>query len=206
MIDAAAIERKVGGSGLPISTSLGVLRLNGLTAYFALLEIGQPKAGETAVVSTAVGAVGSCVGQIARIKGCRTVGIAGGLDKIRVCREEFRYDSAVDYRADDFESALNTACPQGVDVFFDNTAGPISDSISSPDRRLPLMKDQTPCGRVVGAWAETVTYIMRSQAPCRSRCWPGWPTYERIVTTVRPDISRHSTYHNIYYLHLILAV
>src|SRR5439155_15379408 len=114
VVDAAAIEREVGGSGLPISTSLGVLGLNGLTAYFALLEIGQPKAGETAVVSTAAGAVGSCVGQIAKIKGCRTVGIAGGPDKVRVCREEFRYDSAVDYRADDFESALDAACPEGV--------------------------------------------------------------------------------------------
>jgi NADPH-dependent curcumin reductase CurA len=81
VVDAAAIEREVGGSGLPISTSLGVLGLNGLTAYFALLEIGQPKAGETAVVSTAAGAVGSCVGQIAKIKGCRTVGIAAGLTR-----------------------------------------------------------------------------------------------------------------------------
>jgi len=114
VVDPEAIERKVGGSGLPISTSLGILGLNGLTAYFALLEIGQPKAGETAVVSTAAGAVGSCVGQIAKIKGCRTVGIAGGPDKVRVCREEFRYDSAVDYRADDFESALDAACPEGV--------------------------------------------------------------------------------------------
>ena len=129
VVDAGAIERKVGGSGLPISTSLGVLGLNGLTAYFALLEVGQPKAGETVVVSTAAGAVGSCVGQIAKIKGCRTVGIAGGPDKVRLCREEFRYDSAVDYRADDFESALDAACPEGVDVYFDNTAGPISDSV-----------------------------------------------------------------------------
>jgi NADPH-dependent curcumin reductase CurA len=96
VVDAAAIERKVGGSGVPVSTSLGVLGLNGLTAYFALLEIGQPKAGETVVVSTAAGAVGSCVGQIAKIKGCRTVGIAGGPDKVRICREDFRYDSAVD--------------------------------------------------------------------------------------------------------------
>ena len=88
-VDAEAIEREVDGSGLPISTSLGVLGLNGLTAYFALLEIGQPKAGETAVVSTAAGAVGSCVGQIAKIKGCRTVGIAGGPDKVRVCRKDF---------------------------------------------------------------------------------------------------------------------
>jgi NADPH:quinone reductase-like Zn-dependent oxidoreductase len=122
VVDAEAIERKVGDSGLPISTSLGVLGLNGLTAYFALLDIGQPKAGETVVVSTAAGAVGSCVGQIAKIKGCRTVGIAGGSDKARMCREDFRYDAAVDYKADDLEEALDAACPEGVDVYFDNTA------------------------------------------------------------------------------------
>ena len=150
VVDAEAIEREVGGSGLPISTSLGVLGLNGLTAYFALLEIGQPKAGETAVVSTAAGAVGSCVGQIAKIKGCRTVGIAGGPDKVRVCREEFGYDSAVDYRAADFESALDAACPEGVDVYFDNTAGPISDSVM---RRLNVGARVVICGTAsIASW------------------------------------------------------
>ncbi len=143
VVDAEAIERKVGSSGLPISTSLGVAGLNGLTAYFALLEIGQPKEGETVVVSTAAGAVGSCVGQIAKIKGCRAVGIAGGPDKVRACREEFRYDSAVDYRANDFESALDTACPAGVDVYFDNTAGPISDAVM---RRLTVGARVVICG------------------------------------------------------------
>jgi NADPH-dependent curcumin reductase CurA len=128
-VDGKAIQRKVVRTGLPISTSLGVLGLNGLTAYFALLEIGQPKPGDTVVVSTAAGAVGSCVGQIAKIKGCRSVGIAGGPDKVRMCREEFRYDSAVDYKAEDFEPALAAACPEGVDVYFDNTAGTISDSV-----------------------------------------------------------------------------
>jgi NADPH-dependent curcumin reductase CurA len=102
VVDAKAIWWKVGGSGLPISTSLGVLGVNGLTAYFALLDIGQPKAGETVVVSTAAGAVGSRAGQLAKIEGCRTVGIAGGPDKVRMCCEDFRYDSAVDYKADDF--------------------------------------------------------------------------------------------------------
>jgi hypothetical protein len=129
VVDAEAIQRKFDGSGLPISTSLGVLGLNGLTAYLALLDIGQPEAGQTVVVSTAAGAVGSCVGQIAKIKGCRTVGIAGGPEKVRMCTEAFRYDAAVDYKADDFESALDAACPGGVDVYFDNTAGPISDSV-----------------------------------------------------------------------------
>ena len=128
-VDGKAIQRKVVRTGLPISTSLGVLGLNGLTAYFALLEIGQPKPGDTVVVSTAAGAVGSCVGQIAKIKGCRSVGIAGGPDKVRMCREEFRYDSAVDYKAEDFEPSLAAACPEGVDVYFDNTAGTISDSV-----------------------------------------------------------------------------
>lgn len=129
VVDAGAIQRKVPATGLPISTSLGVLGLNGLTAYFALLDVGQPKAGETVVVSTAAGAVGSCAGQIAKIKGCRTVGIAGGPEKTRLCREEFRYDAAIDYKAGGLEPALAAACPEGVDVYYDNTAGAISDTV-----------------------------------------------------------------------------
>ena len=129
VVDASAIQRKVPANGLPISTSLGVLGLNGLTAYFALLDVGQPKAEETVVVSTAAGAVGSCVGQIAKIKGCRTVGIAGGPEKTRLCRDEFGYDAAIDYKAGGMESALATACPDGIDVYFDNTAGAISDTV-----------------------------------------------------------------------------
>ena len=128
-VEAKVIWWKITETDLPISTSLGILGINGLTAYFGLLEIGQPKAGETVVVSTAAGAVGSCVGQIAKIKGCRTVGIAGGSEKVRICRDEFRYDAAIDYKAGDFESALATACPEGVDVYYDNTAGRISDEV-----------------------------------------------------------------------------
>lgn len=128
-VEGNAIQRKIDRTELPISTALGVLGLNGLTAYFAFLEIGQPKPGESVVVSTAAGAVGSCVGQIAKIKGCRSVGIAGGPDKVRMCREDFRYDAAVDYKARDFEAALAAACPGGVDVYFDNTAGRISDAV-----------------------------------------------------------------------------
>jgi NADPH-dependent curcumin reductase CurA len=150
VVDAKAIERKVGGSGLPISASLGVLGLNGLTAYFALLDIGQPKAGETVAVSTAAGAVGSCAGQIAKIKGCRTVGIAGGPDKVRICREDFRYDCAVDYKAGDLESSLDAACPEGVDVYFDNTAGPVSDSIM---QRLNVGARVVICGTAsIASW------------------------------------------------------
>ena len=150
VVDAGAIERKVDGSGVPLSTSLGVLGLNGLTAYFALLDVGQPQAGETVIVSTAAGAVGSCVGQIAKIKGCRTVGIAGGPDKVRICGEEFGYDAAADYKADDFESALDAACPDGVDIYFDNTAGPVSDSVM---RRLKVGARVVICGTAsIASW------------------------------------------------------
>jgi NADPH-dependent curcumin reductase CurA len=128
-VDAKEVQRKITDKDLPLSTSLGILGLNGLTAYFGLMEVGQPKAGETVVVSTAAGSVGSCVGQIAKIKGCRTVGIAGGPQKVRFCLVEFRYDAAIDYKAADLDSALAAACPDGVDIYFDNTAGAISDAV-----------------------------------------------------------------------------
>lgn len=128
-VQPQAIQRKLPASGLPISTSLGVLGLNGLTAYFGLLDIGRPQAGQTVVVSTAAGAVGSCVGQIAKIKGCRAVGIAGGATKVQLCTEAFGYDVAIDYKADALDRALAAACPRGVDIYFDNTAGPISDAV-----------------------------------------------------------------------------
>src|SRR6266702_1043367 len=93
------VMRKVLDDDLPLSLSLGVLGLNGLTAYFGLLDVCRPKAGETVVVSTAAGGVGSAVGQIANIKGCRTIGFAGGAEKVRQCVEDFGYDHAIDYKA-----------------------------------------------------------------------------------------------------------
>lgn len=128
-VEAAAIQRKVPDNGLPISTALGVLGINGLTAYFGLFDLSQPSPGDTVVVSTAAGAVGSCVGQLAKLHGCRTVGITGGPEKVGLCREVFQYDEAIDYRTDDFEAALALACPDGVDIYFDNTSGPISDAV-----------------------------------------------------------------------------
>src|SRR5437870_6517761 len=101
--DAKAIRRKVREPDLPLSLSLGVLGLNGATAYFALTEIGEPRPGDTVVVSTAAGAVGSAVGQIAKLAGCRTVGIAGGAQKTALCRDEFGYDAAIDYKSATFE-------------------------------------------------------------------------------------------------------
>jgi len=127
-VDATVISHKIDPQGPPLSTSLGVLGLNGLTAYFGLSDIGQPQAGETVVVSTAAGSVGSAVGQIAKIAGCRTVGIAGGPEKVQQCLEVFGYDACIDYKAPNIEQALKDACPNGVDVYFDNTAGSISDA------------------------------------------------------------------------------
>ena len=128
-VDVSAIQRKIPECDLPLSTSLGVLGLNGITAYFGLLDVGQPASGETVVVSTAAGSVGSCVGQIAKMNGCRAVGIAGGDAKTRLCVEQFGFDAAIDYKAGDLDAALTRTCPDGVDVYFDNTAGAITDGV-----------------------------------------------------------------------------
>ncbi len=129
VVNAAQIGRRIDDRDLPLSTALGVLGINGAAAHYGLLQVGQPRAGETVVVSTAAGAVGSCAGQIAKLKGCRTVGITGGETKVRLCRETFGFDAAVDYKAADFAAQLAAACPNGVDVYFDNTAGSISDAV-----------------------------------------------------------------------------
>lgn len=129
--DGANITRKVKETDLPLSLSLGLLGLNGVTAYFGLLEAGEPRPGDTVVVSTAAGAVGSAVGQIAKIMGCRTVGLTGGPDKVALCKDAFGYDAAIDYKAGNVADALKNACPRGVDVYFDNTAGAISDTVMS---------------------------------------------------------------------------
>jgi len=129
VVEGAAIQRRVDEVDLPLSTALGVMGINGVTAHYGLLELGQPKAGETVVVSTAAGSVGSCVGQIAKLRGCRTVGLAGGETKRRLCMERFGYDVALDYKAQNFAEQLAQACATGVDVYYDNTAGPISDAV-----------------------------------------------------------------------------
>jgi hypothetical protein len=109
----------------PLSHLLSVYGVAGLTAYFGLLECGQPKAGETVVVSAAAGSVGTLVGQIARIKGCRVVGIAGGAAKCALLVDELGFDAAVDYKAEGLRRALKAACPDGIDVYFDNVGGDV---------------------------------------------------------------------------------
>jgi len=110
---------------VPMSASLGVLGMPGMTAFVGLLDIGQPRAGETVVVSAASGAVGSVVGQLARIKGCRAVGVAGSPDKCRYVVNELGFDACVNYKEDDFRESLKAACPDGVDVYFENVGGAV---------------------------------------------------------------------------------
>lgn len=130
-----ATVRKIDPSGAPVSTALGVLGMPGFTAYAGLLTIGQPKSGETVVVAAASGAVGSAVGQIAKIKGARAVGIAGGADKCAFLRDELGFDAVVDHRAPDFAAQLEAACPQGIDVYFENVGGHVWDAV------FPLLND-----------------------------------------------------------------
>ena len=131
----------------PPSRFLGILGMPGMTAYAGLLEIGRPKAGETVAVAAATGPVGSLVGQIARLKGARAVGIAGGPEKCAYLTETLGFDAAVDHRADDFPEALARACPDGIDVYFENVGGAVFDAV------LPLLNDfaRVPvCGLVSG--------------------------------------------------------
>jgi NADPH-dependent curcumin reductase len=122
--------RKIDPSLAPISTANGVLGMPGMTAYFGLFEVGQPKAGETVVVSAASGAVGQVVGQLAKIAGCRAIGIAGGPKKCAFVKEILGLDECVDYKAaKDLSAAIKTACPNGVDVHFDNVGGAVSDAV-----------------------------------------------------------------------------
>jgi len=127
--DGSNVQGRFTNTDLPSSLALGILGLNGVTAYFGLLDICEPKEGDTVVVSTAAGAVGSAVGQIAKLKGCRTVGITGSDEKVDLCKESFGYDAAINYRTGDLGEALKQACPDGVDCYFDNTCGPISDTV-----------------------------------------------------------------------------
>jgi NADPH-dependent curcumin reductase len=143
------------------------LGINGVTAHLALTRVGAPKAGETVLVSTASGAVGSAVGQIAKILGCRTVGIAGGMNKVKLCLADFGYDAAFDYRSDDLDAGITTACPDGVNIYYDNISGPISDIVH---RHLALRARIVICGTAsVPSWT----------------VWPSGPRVERHLLVKR---------------------
>ncbi len=133
--------RRIDVSKAPASAWLGALGMPGVTAHVGLLDIGAPKPGETVVVSAAAGAVGSMVGQIAKIKGARAVGIAGGANKCQFVVEELGFDACVDYKQANWREALKAAVPNGIDVYFDNVGGEILDNVltrMNPFSRLPL--------------------------------------------------------------------
>lgn len=166
-VEPEAIVRKVREDDLPISLSLGVLGINGVTAHLALTRVGAPQPGETVLVSTAAGSVGSAVGQIANILGCRSIGIAGGPDKVALCTDAFGYDAAIDYRTGDLDAAIAAACPQGIDVYFDNTAGRISDAVLP---QLAIRARVVVCGTAsISSWDE----------------WPQGPRVERHLLVKR---------------------
>ena len=157
--------RKLDPAVAPLSTWVGVMGMPGLTAYVGLLDIGEPKEGETVVVSAASGAVGSVVGQLARIKGARAVGVAGPDDKCRYVVEELGFDACVSHRSPTLRDDLKAACPNGVDVYFENVGGPTLDaalSLMNPFGRIPV------CGMIsmyntgpVGGDADRLPALMR---------------------------------------------
>jgi hypothetical protein len=133
--------RKLDPKAVPISTAIGVLGMPGMTAYVGLMDIGQPKPGETVVVSAASGAVGAVVGQLAKIKGCRAVGIAGSPDKCKYVVDELGFDACINYKTDDLVPALKAACPAGIDIYFENVGGAVFAAVLrviNKGARIPL--------------------------------------------------------------------
>ena len=138
---AGAGTRRIDPANAPVSTAVGVLGMPGMTAYMGLLRIGQPKEGETVMVSAASGAVGAVVGQIARIKGCRVVGIAGAREKCEYVVDELGFDACVSHRDPDLPDKLGEACPDGIDVYFENVGGAVFQAVLprlNPFARIPV--------------------------------------------------------------------
>jgi len=131
--------------GAPLELAMSALGITGITAYFGLLDVGRPVAGETVVVSGAAGATGSVVGQIAKIKGCRAIGIAGGAEKCRWLTDDLGFDAAIDYKSENVKAHLKELCPKGVDIFFDNVGGDILDAALA---RLAMRGRVVVCGGI----------------------------------------------------------
>ena len=143
--DAAGISAVPAIPGMPLTAFMSVLGGTGLTAYFGLTDIGKPKPGETLVVSAAAGAVGSVVGQIGKLMGCRVIGIAGGPEKCRWLVDELGFDGAVDYKTEDVGAALDRLCPDGIDIDFENVGGVVMDAVVS---RMNLFSRMALCGMI----------------------------------------------------------
>ena len=151
-----AMTRKVDPSLGPISNNLGLLGSNGLTAYFVLIELANIKEGETVLISTAAGGVGSIAGQIAKMKGCKCIGLTGSDEKVELCLNEFGYDHAINYKTtDNLEQAIAEVAPEGINVFFDNTSGAIADAVY-PSLAMHARHMQVGTA-AIGSWDPTPT-------------------------------------------------
>jgi NADPH-dependent curcumin reductase CurA len=157
--------RKIGRSTVPVTTRLGVLGMPGFTAYAGIKAIGEPREGETVVVAAAAGPVGSLVGQMAKIVGARAVGIAGGKDKCLYLKDELGFDASVDYRAEDFREALGAACPNGIDVYFENVGGEIWQAV------LPLLNQfaRVPVSGLIAHYDESASADNTDHLPLTMR-------------------------------------
>ncbi|WP_461610352.1 NADP-dependent oxidoreductase [Cytobacillus kochii] len=152
--------RKLDPSIAPISTALGIVGMPGLTAYFGLLDIGEPKEGETVVVSGAAGAVGSTVGQIAKLKGCKVIGIAGTEEKCQYLKDELHFDEVINYKTDNIKDKVKEYTPDGVDIYFDNVGGEISDEVI---KRINYKARIILCGQISSYNATEVEHGPRIQ-------------------------------------------
>ena len=161
------VIRKITEHDLPLSLHLGILGINGITAYLAMTNIGRPKPGDMVVVSSAAGAVGSIAGQIANIMGAQTIGLTGNDGKVELCKRTYGYTAALNYKTDDLGKALTRLCPNGVDVYYDNTAGTISDSVI---KHIALNARIVICGTAaISSWDD----------------WPSGPRIERHLLVKR---------------------
>jgi len=171
VVGPTAIIQRIESAELPASLYLGVLGLNGVTAATALDKIAELKHGDVVVVSTAAGGVGSCAGQLAKLKGCRVVGLTSTPAKVKTCYERFGYDHVINYKTEDIDAALKKACPDGVNVYFDNTAGGISDAVM---RNLAIGARVIICGTAsIASWDPV----------------PLGPRAERIILTRRARVQ-----------------
>ncbi len=171
----------------PLPRYLSALGMPGLTAYFGLLDVGEPKAGETVVLSGAAGAVGAVAGQIAKIKGCRVIGIAGGPAKCNYIVDELGFDAAIDYKVEDVKAALAKHCPKGVDVYFDNVGGEILDAALLFLNRAQHVSSSA-------ARSRNTTTRRRSKArPTICPCWSITPEWKASwCSTTSPSTAKRS--------------
>ena len=204
VISDGAGVRKVDPALAPISTAVGVLGMPGMTAYVGLLDIGEPKAGETVVVAAASGAVGSVVGQIAKLKGCRVIGVAGSAEKCKFVTEELGFDICLSHHGDTLGADLAAARPDGVDVYFENVGGKVFDAVFpllNPFARIPLcglisryshVGDYPGPNELPGLMRSVLTNRLKIQGFIITERWNRFPDFEKDVSAwIRSGVLKY---------------